>query len=442
MKLSEIARLFNCNVEKDIDILDISIDSRCVKPSSLFIAIKGENFDGHDFIDDAIKNGAVAVISNKDITNDKNFTIVVDDTIKALGVIAKYHRSQFNCATIALTGSNGKTSVKEMIASILPHPSFSSYANYNNHIGLPLNVLQLNSSHRYAVFELGANHQGEIAYTVDIVKPNVTLINNIGPAHLEGFKTLEGVARAKGEIYQGLSQDGCAVLNLDDKFANFWDDILLNKKVLSFSLNKTADITANEVCFDALGRGGFVLRLPTGSVKIQLQVPGIHNVYNALAAASCAQAVGIDPKTIEAGLNNFQGVKGRMFFKEGKNHSIIIDDTYNANLRSVCAALEVLAKYKGKKIFVFADMGELGDLSEKHHKEVGLKAKELDIDLLLTFGKNSEFAKQSFGVNSIHFNDKRALTDCLLNELNQDTTVLVKGSRSQKMEQVVNQLLN
>lgn len=442
MKLSEIANLFNCNILNDHQITDISIDSRNITPNSLFIAIKGENFDGHDFIDEAIKKGATSIISAKKINADNVSAIIVKDTIEALGALAKHHRSKFDLPVIALTGSNGKTTVKEMIASILPQPSFSSYANYNNHIGLPLNVLKMSDKHRFAVFELGANHIGEIAYTVDIVKPHVALINNIAPAHLEGFKTIDGVAKAKGEIYQGLNESGCAVINLDDNFAGSWDNILGNKNTLTFSLQQSADIQAVNITFDSLERGEFILKIFKDQRKIKLQVPGLHNIYNALAAAACACAIGLELDTICLGLEKFIGVKGRMSFQDGKNNSLIIDDTYNANLRSVLVALDVLSKCQGKKIFVFADMGELGKMARQHHEEVGLKAKEIGVDLLLTFGKNSEFTNKIFGGNSMHFDDKLKLTDFILNNLNHETTVLIKGSRSQKMEQVVHQLLN
>ncbi|MBN9230811.1 MAG: UDP-N-acetylmuramoyl-tripeptide--D-alanyl-D-alanine ligase [Legionella sp. 40-6] len=442
MNLSTIAALLaqTCPINAEID--NISIDTRTLSPGSLFVAIQGERFDGHAFLHDAAAKGAVAAIVQKPVADLSIPQLVVEDTLIALSKIAAGHRQSIHCPVIAITGSNGKTTTKEMIAAILPQPAHATQGNFNNHIGAPLSVLQLKPEHRYAVFELGANHPGEIAHTVAIVHPQVTLINNIAPAHVEGFGSIDGVARAKGEIYQGLTTNGTAIVNDDDAYAHFWDDLLLNKHVLRFSLTKPLDIYAQDLQYSALGCAQFNLVVPMGNIKIQLQVPGEHNVRNALAAAACCYAVGIDLETIQQGLNNFTGVKGRLTIIKGKQEATIIDDTYNANLRSVLAALEVLAQRPGEKIFVFGDMGELGAWAEQHHQEVGHAARRLGINQLMSCGPYSKLATAAFGAGGAHYDDKELLVKELTEKLGPQTVILVKGSRSSAMEKIVYKLLN
>lgn len=442
MNLNTIASLLSQTCSINAEVTGVCIDSRIINPGNLFVAIKGEHFDGHDFIKEVEAKGAVAVVVNRAIQGVKIPQLVVEDPVLALAKIAEAHRQKIHCPVIALTGSNGKTTVKEMIAAILPSPSHATKGNLNNHLGAPLSVLQLNQQHRYAVFELGANHLGEIAHTVGIVHPDVTLINNIAPAHVEGFGSIDGVARAKGEIHQGLSAHGTVVINDDDAYSHFWDSLIGDKRVLRFSATHPADIYAQDVRLDTHGRGHFSLVLPNARADIELQVPGLHNVRNALAAATCCYAVGISIQDIQNGLNQFGGVKGRMTTLPGKNKSTIIDDTYNANLRSVLTALEVLALRPGKRIFVFGDMGELGEWATQHHQEVGLAAKQLGIDQLLSCGTHSLLASQAFGAQGHHFSSQEELVENLLDELSDNTTVLVKGSRSSAMEKIVHKLLN
>jgi UDP-N-acetylmuramoyl-tripeptide--D-alanyl-D-alanine ligase len=299
----------------------------------------------------------------------------------------------------------------------------------------------LHKEHRYAVFELGANHPGEIAYTVSMVQPDVTLINNIAPAHVEGFGSIDGVARAKGEIHQGLAVNGTAIINEDDAYAHYWDSILADKRVLRFSSQHQSDVYAQDIRLDTHGRAHFLLVLPNGKTEIELQVPGLHNMRNALAAAACCYAVGISIQDIQKGLASFGGVKGRMTVLSGKNQSIVIDDTYNANLRSVLTALEVLSKRPGKKIFVFGDMGELGQWTTQHHQEVGIAAKQLGIDKLMSCGLHSGLASEAFGNGGQHFSNQDELVKVVEKDLQADTTILVKGSRSSAMEKVVHQLI-
>ncbi len=407
--LSDIGALFNVHCPEQKIINGVSIDSRKIKAGNLFVALKGERFDGHQFINEVQEKGAAAVLCQYKSESCSIPQLIVEDTLQALTDLAKFHRKKCNLQIIALTGSNGKTTVKEMIACILPKPSHATPGNLNNHIGVPLSILQLTSEHRYAVFELGANHKGEIAHTVDLVQPNVTLINNIGPAHIEGFGSIDGVARAKGEIHQGLQSGGVAVVNEDDSYAHFWDNILQNKQKLGFSVSKNTAIHAEQLTFDEKGRGHFILVTPKSRVLIQLKVPGQHNVSNALAAAACTFALNISLEEIAVGLSNFKGVKGRMTFLEGKNQALVIDDTYNANLKSTLAALEVLSQYQGDKIFVFGDMGELGTWSEQHHRDIGQAAKAMGINKLLTCGKLSEYASQAYGPESKHYQQQHDL---------------------------------
>lgn len=442
MNLTKIAALLSQTSPIDRDITGVCIDTRVLKEGNLFVAIEGEQFNGHDFIYDAQAQGAVAAIVSRFTYGLDIPQFVVPNTLDALVQIATAHRQTMTCPVIALTGSNGKTTVKEMIAAILPAPSHATKGNLNNHIGAPLSVLQLNKQHQYAVFELGANHLGEIAHTVVVAKPDVTLINNIAPAHIGGFGSIDGVACAKGEIHKGLSPEGIAVINNDDAYAHFWDDLLVNHKVLRFSVTHPADIYAQNLQFDSQGCGHFSLIFPHATVEIDLLVPGEHQISNALAAAACAYAAGIESKVIQKGLNQFLGVQGRMTFLEGKNQSTVIDDTYNANLQSVLTALNVLAKRPGKKIFVFGDMGELGPWTELHHKEVGLAARQLNIDVLMSCGSHSKLASQVFLDRGMHFSNQDDLVRILIEKLSPDTTVLVKGSRSSAMEKIVRQLLN
>ncbi len=441
MTLFEIASLLNLTCANDAILSGICIDSRKVMPGQLFIAIRGAHFDGHEFIHDAVARGAAAIVADSVSAGVGIPQLIVPDTLQALANIAAHHRRQLSCAVIALTGSNGKTTVKDMIACILPEPSFATHGNLNNHIGVPLSALQLQPSHRYAVFELGANHSGEIAHTVAVVQPQVTLINNIAPAHIEGFGSIDGVARAKGEIHQGLAVGGTVVINDDDAYAHFWDPMIVNKKTLRFSATHAAAVHARNVIYNAEGCAQFLLVLPQGEALIQLSVPGAHNVSNALAAAACTHALGIELPAIAIGLTGFSGVPGRMTFLPGKKNALIIDDTYNANLRSVLTALDVLARRQGPRIFVFGDMGELGAWSEQHHQDVGVAARDLGIERLMTCGIQSESTTKAFGAGGEHYPDQVTLVHALLKKLDSQTTVLVKGSRSSAMENIVRALI-
>lgn len=442
MTLDEIAAWLELPPTENIPLTGVSIDTRTILPGHLFVAIRGERFDGHDFIHEAYQKGAAAILCSVPCDLLPIPQLIMPCTLDALTLIATRHRKRLGCEVIALTGSNGKTTVKEMIAAILPQPSFATPGNLNNHIGVPLSLLKLTPIHRYAVFELGANHVGEIAHTVAMVQPKVTLINNIAPAHLEGFGSIEGVIRAKGEIHQGLAAGGTAIINADDASAHCWDEFLLNKHVVRFSTKNAETVHARNIILEGLSGSEFTLVTPEGSAHVRLQVAGMHNVSNALAAASAARAVGVSLTDIANHLALFTGVAGRLAFRVGKQQARIIDDTYNANLRSVLAALDVLASQPGQRILVLGDLGELGAHSESHHEEIGKAAKTRGIDSLMTCGQHSLSTTQAFGLSAKHYDNQDALLADLLNMLDENTTVLVKGSRSSAMERIVHQLID
>ena len=419
----------------------VSIDSRLIQPGMLFVAIRGESFDGHHFINEALSKGAAGIICEYFEGNTDTPIFRVKDTVKALALLATTYREQLPCRTIALTGSNGKTTVKEMIAAILPAGSYATRGNLNNHIGVPLCVFELTDETQCAVFELGASHIHEIGHTVRIVKPEVALINNIGPAHIAGFGSIEGVVKAKGEIYEGLGPEGTAIVNADDAYAHAWDEVLQHKRIYSFSRTRNTDFYAENVQLNDRSCASFKMVFPDeNSAIVHLKVPGLHQVSNALAAAACAYAIGIGRHAIIQGLNHFEGVKGRMIRYSGIKGCMVIDDTYNANPRSTLAAIDVLSRYSGHRILVLGDMLELGDDARSAHEEVGLAAKTAGINKVFTCGALSHYTAQAFGVSGVHYETQAALINALNAILTEDTTILVKGSRSSKMEGVVQKI--
>ena len=440
----------DCN--SDMLFTGISTDSRTVKPRDLFIALTGENFDGFQFVASAVEKGAVAVIV-KQQSGCANLAatlpvIQVEDTRLALGKLAAYWRKKFTLPLIAITGSNGKTTVKEMIALILreqvetnqDHEErvLATEGNLNNEIGVPLMLLRLRRWHAYAVIEMGMNHAGEIDYLTRLARPNVAVITNVGAAHIEGLGSVEAIARAKGEIFVGLDQAGIAIINADDRYAPLWRQQVTNKQVMEFGLTGKAEVSASEQP-DAVSNQ-IKLNLPDGGVQVTLQVPGKHNVLNALAAATVAVALGIKKKVIASGLEKFRGVNGRMQKKYALHQAIVIDDSYNANPTSVQAAIAVLAETTGRKIMVLGDMGELGEQAADFHQQIGRQARLAGLDQLFTLGQLSVLASEAFGGGARHFKCMDELIEATRQQLAPDTTVLVKGSRFMQMEQLVKQL--
>ncbi len=434
----------------DITINSIVTDSRTLQKDQVFLALKGPNFDGHRFVEQVVAAGCNAVIVDRDCQLAVP-QIVVTDTHQALGQIAAYIKAKLAPKTVAITGSSGKTTVKEMVAAILSRLGevLATKGNFNNDIGVPLTLLRLQEKHDFAVIELGANHIGEIAYTSNLVKPDVAIINNIAAAHLEGFGDLCGVARAKGEIFQGLIPAGVAIYNQDCRLANKWQWRLVDKNVRRFSCLNEADCYSSEVLLDHNGCAHFTLNTHVGNTPIDLTVPGKHNVCNAVAAAIIALEFGASLNDIRLGLAEMSPVKGRLNLHHLADDFTLIDDSYNANVESIKAATDLLANYSGQRILILGDMGELGAESRKYHQEVGEYARQTDIDQLLTLGVLSQSATDGFNgktsVQGQHFSDRKQLLrhlQTLLADQQQPVTILVKGSRSAKMEQVAQDIID
>jgi len=435
MRLSEAAQALHGHVVGDDAAFDaVSTDSRSVQAGDLFVALRGEHFDGHAYVTECLQRGAAAALVTQAV-DGAGPQLVVADTRLALGQLAEYWRGRFAIPLAAVTGSNGKTTVKEMLAAILRAAAggeeavLATQGNLNNDIGLPMTLLKLRAQHRYAVAEMGMNHAGEIAYLSGIGKPNVALINNAMPAHLEALGSVEGVARAKGEIFQGLVQDGVAIINADDPFAPLWCELAAPHQVVSFGLEQAADVSA-DYHLNADG-SEIVLKTPQGRATVHLSAAGLHNVRNALAATAAALAIGVALDAVVDGLQQFSGAKGRLQRKAGLDGCTVIDDTYNANPASMRAAIDVLAACPGKRVLVLGDMGELGADAEPLHGEIGQYARAAGLDGLLTLGQMS----RAYG--GTHFDTPEQLAEVLRPQLDNTTTVLVKGSRFMRMECVV-----
>ena len=437
----------------------VCTDSRTVRKGDLFVALSGETFDGHKFVTSAIDQGAVAAMikgqtGDDGLMSDKPL-IRVDNTRLGLGRLASAWRKRFAVPLVAITGSNGKTTVKEMIASILrqeietrrldDHDAAAEYVlategNFNNDIGVPLMLLRMRAQHVFAAIEMGMNHRGEIAYLTQLAKPDVAVITNAGAAHIGKLGTVEAVAQAKGEIFTGLDRQGVAIINADDPYAPLWRKLAKDRQVVDFGLNDKAQVSARFES-DSL-TSSVTLKLPGGIDRIALQVPGEHNVRNALAAAAVAVGLGIDKAVIVEGLQKFSGVNGRMQKKKGCHRAILLDDSYNANPDSVRAALAVLAAASGKKILVLGDMGELGESAVDFHRSIGKEARNAGLDRLLTLGELSEYATEAFGDGAQHFKNIDELMKETEKLLAADVTLLVKGSRFMRMERVIHRLEN
>jgi UDP-N-acetylmuramoyl-tripeptide--D-alanyl-D-alanine ligase len=419
-----------------VDVTGVSTDTRSLQTGELFIALNGDHFDGHDYVQQAADKGAAAAM----VSNSVECTIplvLVDDTRLALGNFAAGWRQELRPVMVGLTGSNGKTTVKEMIAAIFRQQGrvLATRGNLNNDIGMPLTLLELRPEHDFAVIEMGANHLDEIRYLAEISDPDIGLINNAAPAHLEGFGDMDGVARGKGELFESLRSDAIAVVNNDDEYADYWRSCLDGQKILSFGMHPGADVQG---LYDAQG---FTVSYLDDQVCLQLPLPGSHNRMNALAAAASAIAAGMGLEQVRSGLESMQSVAGRMQIQNGLNGAHVIDDSYNANPGSLDAAIEYLSETPGSRWLVLGDMGELGNAGEALHREAGKKAASVGLDRLLTLGGLAALAAESFGSGAVAFDDKQSLIETLVSELDDAVTVLIKGSRSMAMEEVVRALL-
>ena len=459
MMLSQAAQVLNGRLAgPEVHFAAVSTDSRKIKAGDLFIALRGEHFDGYEFVATALQAGAVAAMVNADSHEAKSSTLnpessilIVQDTRLALGQLAAHWRKQFDIPLVAITGSNGKTTVKEMLAGILREAAggdeavLATKGNLNNDIGMPLTLLQLNAQHRYAVIEMGMNHPGEIDYLTRIAEPDVALITNASGAHLEGMGSVEAVARAKGEIFAGLRHHGAAVINADDAHAPLWRSLAGVHQLLEFGLDVHADVSGTwHPYVGHPNRYGLQLDVtaPQGMFAVDLQVPGVHNARNALAAAAAASVLNVPLEKIAAGLEKFSGVAGRLQRKAARLGATLIDDTYNANPASMRAAISVLAQSSAgragaKSVLVLGDMGELGDNAAAFHAEIGREARNAGIEKLFALGPLSANAVREFGSGARHFERIEDLQNALEKELDANTTVLVKGSRFMKMERVV-----
>lgn len=424
----------------DVAFTSVSTDTRTLQPGALYVALQGERFDGHEFVAEAIAKGAVAIMVSRPVQEDVPL-IRVADTRWGLGRLAVVNRERFDGQIAAVTGSSGKTTVKEMLAAVLRQAGevLATRGNLNNDIGVPLTLLELDESHRFAVVELGASAAGEIAYTVALTQPAVSAITNAGGAHLEGFGGIEGVRRAKGEIYAGLSARGVAVINQDDPALSQWQPIIDGRRTLSFG-GAPADFQAREVR-DQDGILQFDLVTPAGQTPVTMAFSGQHNVTNALTAAAMAFALGLTPSQIAAGLACAKPAKGRLNRERTRAGGLLLDDTYNANPASVQAALQVLAAQKGMRVALLGDMAELGAESPTLHSEVGRFAKSLGIERLLACGQFARATAEGFGLNAEAFELQADLIEHVQTLCQPDTVFLVKGSRSARMERVVESLV-
>lgn len=450
MRLSEAAQACAGElVGADLEFHAVGTDTRNNLSNTLYIALRGEHFDGHAFIADAAAAGAVAALVDRHahLEAPAGFPLLrVDDTRLALGALSHHWRLKFDIPVIGVTGSNGKTTVKEMCAAILSAWASSlgldpatgvlaTQGNLNNDIGLPQMLLRLRDTHRAAVFEMGMNHPGEIAYLAGLAEPTVAVVNNAQRAHLEGMGEVMAVAREKGQIYGALDDAGVAIVNADDAHASYWRDLNADRRVITFGLRADADVSA---AHSMLAFGSRVTLSAFGEKReFKLSVPGQHNVRNATAAAAATLAAGVPLNVVVTGLTGYNGTKGRLQVKRTAYGAVVLDDTYNANPDSVRAGIDVLAATPGGKVLVLGDMGEIGDISAQCHDEIGGYAKSQGVDRLLALGEHSVVAVRNFGSGGEHFENVDDLVSALRAMLAPDMVVLVKGSRFMKMERVV-----
>ena len=431
---------------KDVLFYDVAYDSRKVKPGDLFIALSGERVDGHNFIPDVERAGAAALLVSRPVQTKLPY-LVVPNVLEALGRFASYWRHQFHIPIIAVTGSNGKTTTKNMITSILskaagsPDHCLATQGNQNTEITLPIQLLHLNEQHQYAVLEMGMNHFGEIERLSHIAEPSIVVIVNAFPSHLAGVGgTVEGVARAKGEIFAGLAADGTAVLNADSEFCGLWKQLLCGQKTVTFGIENEPNILAKNIEL-MKSESCFTLVSQERTIEIKLPLPGRHNIYNALAATAACLAAGISLPTIKIGLENIEMAGRRLEMMPAINGAAVIDDSYNANPASTQAAIDVLAIQPGRKILVLGDMRELGLDEKRYHAEIGDYARQKGIDDLFCIGELTQETVKHFGPHAQHFESKEALINLLKPLLRGMVTVVVKGSRSMGMDEVVAKLV-
>lgn len=435
--ISEIAQITNGQLSgqlKTESIEGISTDTRSLQAGNLFVALRGEKFDPHEFIEAGNTDQSAAVLVERKLKTSCA-QIIVQDAYAALQQIALVWREKFDIPVIGITGSNGKTSVKEFIKAILNTQGevLATIGNLNNHIGVPLTLAGLNASHNFAVIEMGANHAGEIANLTRLSNPHIGVITNIGPAHLEGFGSLQGVAAAKAELYENLNPQGIAVVNADEPYVDFWQQAIAGRMELSFGVENKADVSGKQIDL-----GLVEITTPVGDCRVELQILGQHALYNALAASAVCVGLGVDLEDIKRGLESTKPVPGRLVRVKGIGGSCILDDSYNANPASLFAALDAQRQEPGEHWLVLGDMGELGDDSIQLHEKAGIMAKELGVSRLFGLGELSQHAVETFGGGAEHFGNHVGLIEKLQSELYENICVLIKGSRVMQLEKVVN----
>jgi UDP-N-acetylmuramoyl-tripeptide--D-alanyl-D-alanine ligase len=444
MQFSDLAQNLDAKVVgTDVEFASLSTDSRSVHPGEVFLALKGERFDGHEHVQAAADAGACGAVVSERVSAGIP-QLLVDDTHVALGQIARMNRLRSEARVVALTGSQGKTTVKEMIAAILSSraPTLATHANLNNTIGVPLTLLRLSAEHEFAVIEMGANRGGEIDFSAGIAAPDVALITTASAAHVEGFGSLAGIVKAKGEILDHIKPGGTAVLNYDDSHVSDWIERVTPERYVQFSLQEgaRAEYIARDIQRNPNGRVAFTLLTPVGECEIDMKLLGRHNVMNATAAAAVALEVGADLENVKAGLAGLEALPGRLNVVTGIANSLLLDDSYNASPNSFSAGIDVLATFPGRRILISGDMKELGDETEYAHKLVGNLAQQAGIDALWSVGEHAGLVVSNFGNNAKAFADQESLIAYARNQLDASTVVLIKGSRGAGMDRVVSEL--
>ncbi|AXQ31635.1 UDP-N-acetylmuramoyl-tripeptide--D-alanyl-D-alanine ligase [Solimonas sp. K1W22B-7] len=440
-RLATLARLLGGELAgTDAGFDRVVTDTRALQPGDLFVALQGDRFDGHNFLEAAAAAGAAGALVSRRVALPLP-QVVVGDTLKALQDYAADWRSRFDIPVVAVTGSNGKTTTKQLLASVFAArgPVLATHGNLNNHIGVPLTLLGLREEHRTAVIEMGANHPGEIALLARLARPDVGVITQAGDAHLEGFGSREGVARAKGELFAALA-GGVAVINADDVYAPLWRDLARHASVLTFGFGEDADVRAlhaHPEPPEAPSAMQFELRAPNGRQSVRLPLPGRHMVANALAAAACGVALALDLQQVAQGLSAVDAPSGRLSWKTTPQGARLLDDSYNSNPTSLRAGLELLAGMAGKRWAILGGMAELGPGTEQLHADAGRIARDLGIDRLLTLGPLARRAAEAFGRGAQAYDSVEELAAAANQQLDAQTVVLVKGSRSARMERVV-----
>ena len=440
--LQSVVRGASMNADAMFD--GVSTDSRNLAAGNLFVALRGERFDAHDFLPQVAEHKVAAVVAEKIPQGLTVPALIVPDTRVALGEIAHYWRAQFDLPLIGVTGSNGKTTVKEMIAAILEaafdaNNYLATRGNFNNDIGVPLTLMRLNAACKAAVVELGMNHPGEIDVLSQIAQPTVGLVNNAQREHQEFMASVEAVAMENGTVLRNLPAGGTAVFPADDPYASLWRGYAAHCKAMTFGLSEDADVRCTYVA-NVFGSDLHITAVGQ-QFTIKLNAAGLHNVRNALAAIACTLAIGITVEAVVRGLESFVPVNGRLQRKLAVNGAQVIDDTYNANPDSVRAAIDVLAQTSAPRILVLGDMGEVGNDGRQYHEEVGAYARTRGIDRVLTLGELARHTSDAFGAQAVHCNNVEQLNGALDAFINSTATVLVKGSRFMKMERVVQHLL-